>query len=59
MNRVSELLFKMCSIKGLFAIVSSVGLFTGRLSEIAFLLSWATFIGSRELWKHLKINTGG
>lgn len=54
MNRLLEILYKFCSVKGLFVIMSSIGLLTGRLSEITFTLSWATFIGSRELWKHLK-----
>lgn len=54
MNRLVEILYKFCSVKGLFVIMSTIGLFTGRLSELTFTLAWATFVGSRELWKHLK-----
>lgn len=54
MNRFVDLLFKLWSVKGLFVILATVGLFTGKLSEITFTLAWATFVGSRELWKHLK-----
>jgi hypothetical protein len=56
-ERIGSLLYKLWSIKGAFAVLASAGLFLGKLSEITFTLAWATLIGSRELWKHLKGET--
>jgi len=53
-SRVFQLLYKFCSVKGLFVLASTYGLFTGRISEYTFTLAWAVFIGLRELYKHLK-----
>ena len=52
-NRIKQLIDKMLSIKGLFALTSSI-LFIVKETEyyfIAYLISWCTFIFGREVFK--------
>lgn len=53
-SRLYTLIYKFCSVKGLFVILSTIALFQNKVSEYVFALAWVAFIGSRELYKHLK-----
>jgi hypothetical protein len=54
-TRVSDLVYKMASVKGLFVIVTTIAFFQGHISEVSFLLAWIVFIGARHFEKPANI----
>lgn len=63
MNRIIQLLHKLCSIKGLFAILFTVLLFLDKVDPFMTYGAWILFIGSREGRKAyidiIKLKLGG
>lgn len=53
MNRFKELILKLLSIKGFFAIITTVAYFMNKIDYWYVMVAWALFIGSRELYKLL------
>lgn len=57
-GRLKELLGKLLSIKGLFAIQCSIAFFAGRLEYWIWIVSWLIVIGTREAYKLINIIMG-